>query len=235
MIVNYEWAPLCWNHPLCVYQSELGADQERICKNLSFHTSMKTPHSACTLSLNVQIQLCRRMWNCEENLAADLERNTLWTLFHIRAFQWNFSSHAFWQSRKFTEAKVLHHEFFIRGLLKIFSCVFKPYEREVKKENKIFIEKYALKKKQIHLGELLGWFGLPQKLSWHLQHHCNTKCGQMDFIHFRYLTLFNTIHDWMHVKFLKIFIEMKIMMIYQWPCNMWNWFDGSKIEWHSTI
>ena len=57
MIVNYEWAPLCWNHPLCVYQSELGADQERICKNLSFHTSMKTPHSTCTLSLNVQIQL----------------------------------------------------------------------------------------------------------------------------------------------------------------------------------
>ena len=118
---------------LCVYQSELGSDQERICISLSFHISMKTPHSTCTLSLNVQIQLCRRMWNCRENLAADLERNTLWTLFHIRAFQWNFSSHAFWQSRKFTEAKVLHHEFFNRGLLKIFFWVFKPYERWKKK------------------------------------------------------------------------------------------------------
>ena len=68
--------------------------------------------------------IVQEMWNCEENLAADLERNTLWTLFHIRAFQWNFSSHAFWQSRKFTEAKVLHHEFFIRGLLKIFFLSF---------------------------------------------------------------------------------------------------------------
>ena len=126
--------PLCWNHLLFVYQNELGADQERICINLSFHFSMKTPHSACTLSLNVQIQLCRRMWNCKENLAADLERNTLWTLFHIRAFQWNFSSHAFWQSRKFTEAKVLHHEFFNRGLLKIFFPEFLSHTRDEKRK-----------------------------------------------------------------------------------------------------
>ena len=43
MIVNYEWAPLCWNHPLCVYQSELGADQERICINLSFSHLNENP------------------------------------------------------------------------------------------------------------------------------------------------------------------------------------------------
>ena len=80
MIVNYEWAPLCWNHPLCVYQSELGADQERIWINLSFHTSMKTPHSTCTLSLNVQIQLCRK---CE--IAKRIWRQT-WKGIHYGHF-----------------------------------------------------------------------------------------------------------------------------------------------------
>ena len=187
MFVNYEWVPLCWNHPFVFIRVNWGQTKKGSAEISVFHISMKTPHSACTLSLNVQIQLFRRMWNCRENLAADLERNTLWTLFHIRAFQWNFSSHAFWQSRKFTEAKVLHHEFFNRGLLKIFFLSFVlPYDRW-KKENKIFIEKYALKKKQIHLGELLGWFGLPQKLSWHLQHHCNERWS--DELH----TILNTL------------------------------------------
>ena len=59
MIVNYEWVPLCWNHHLCVYQSELGADQERI----SVFTSQWKPL--------IQLALC--LWMYKYNCAGECE------------------------------------------------------------------------------------------------------------------------------------------------------------------